>query len=853
MPKLVINDGEGTREVGLKSGDTLGRTSQNAVQLKVAEASRNHCRFTEEKGSWFIEDLGSSNGTQVNGRKVTKFELQDGDVVSVGKATLRFLDAPLEAEVEAQASSSGSWGEDDLSLEDKIFLVIGGANRRGEVVPVPEGRISVGRNAKHALILKDASVSGDHAEIRREGSTCAIKDLGSSNGTFVNDRRLPERGEAELASGDVVRFGLIACAFGVGDPADFAPPGPEEVSGGSGDTFTKAMESPAGLLEESQFEVHETAPAAKDTLWNVVSLLAILGLAGGAGWLWMQGQKEAGGGGGRSLERGSNLLPEGLWSFELPDLPQGSESGPAPGGPAMVWEKEDLADPADVGEVSDPRRSGHLAYRINRAAAAAPPTFAVLDAPLPVSSGQVWRLSAHVQGDGAAPVLAALWYEERREDDETVLAEITRDLVVGPIPGRSWSEVSGIVASPEGASHLRVAVGALGGGSVVFDDVVLVAVPPPEGMVREVKEFRAVLEAHGTLRLSRYGRRLIEGLGPAPKEGERILRPEEVVIADPAVPPGGEVQASLRGGQGALRIALEGADDRFTLRYAGPGLGAAARLEAPLVPREGAEIQVTLLDGETGRRYGQAFPPAPGTALIVGSGSDRAKLHFQDASGQPVRLPVSYETAGRRNVVVLDVSGRADLAIGFQLSFQKEEQDARDLLARARDAARNRQGGTALRSCEEIMSRFPFEAQVVDEAAKIQAQVLDEARIRVAALRARLDDAIFFRDLAREAKLVGEIAEEKARFGDTAPGAEIDKLAADAAAAVHAWEQPLREAQAGRLLARGQDFLDGGRAPLATLMFRTVVSAFAGSDEAEQAAGFLKRIGNEKDSGPKER
>ena len=100
MPKLIISHGDDSREVPLNSGDTLGRVPGNAVQIKIAEASHKHCVFTEEGGVWWIEDLGSSNGTLVNGRRVTKFELQDGDTVQVGVASLRFLMSEVEEEPE---------------------------------------------------------------------------------------------------------------------------------------------------------------------------------------------------------------------------------------------------------------------------------------------------------------------------------------------------------------------------------------------------------------------------------------------------------------------------------------------------------------------------------------------------------------------------------------------------------------------------------------------------------------------------------------------------------------------------------------------------------------------------------
>jgi pSer/pThr/pTyr-binding forkhead associated (FHA) protein len=251
MPKLVITEGEDSREVEIKDGDTLGRTAQNAVVLKVPEASRSHCRFSSERGSWFVEDLGSSNGTLVNGRRVTKFELQDGDEIRIGAVSLRFFDAGPEEE--ASVGTEAAWGGDDLSLEEEVFLVLGGAGREGEVVRLPDGTVGIGRNAKNAIVLKDASVSGDHARISRDGSRCVLTDLGSSNGSFVNGRKVAE---ADLASGDRLRFGNVAAVFGVGDPKDFAVATGEDAEAG---TFTRAMEA-QGLEDDASFEFKTTLP-----------------------------------------------------------------------------------------------------------------------------------------------------------------------------------------------------------------------------------------------------------------------------------------------------------------------------------------------------------------------------------------------------------------------------------------------------------------------------------------------------------------------------------------------------------------------------------------------------------------
>ncbi|GAC1328316.1 MAG: hypothetical protein NVSMB17_03600 [Candidatus Dormibacteria bacterium] len=90
------------------------------------------------------------------------------------------------------------------------------------VVPLTRRRMVVGRGDRHSSAQPDLDlepldaehvVSRQHAEIEYESGITLIQDLGSRNGTFVNDQRLEPRDPRHLADGDSVRFGHIAFAF----------------------------------------------------------------------------------------------------------------------------------------------------------------------------------------------------------------------------------------------------------------------------------------------------------------------------------------------------------------------------------------------------------------------------------------------------------------------------------------------------------------------------------------------------------------------------------------------------------------------------------------------------------------
>jgi pSer/pThr/pTyr-binding forkhead associated (FHA) protein len=64
----------------------------NDLRLQDDTVSRRHCRvWWSADGGWYmVEDLGSSNGTRLNGQRISSSQLQDGDVLQIGKQTLEF-------------------------------------------------------------------------------------------------------------------------------------------------------------------------------------------------------------------------------------------------------------------------------------------------------------------------------------------------------------------------------------------------------------------------------------------------------------------------------------------------------------------------------------------------------------------------------------------------------------------------------------------------------------------------------------------------------------------------------------------------------------------------------------------
>lgn len=94
MAKIVVNtkNGEHTITLGLEPL-TIGRSPANSLQIIDPASSRKHCMIKSSGGFAVIVDMGSSNGTRVNGEKIAREEvLSDGDIIQIGKTLLRFVD-----------------------------------------------------------------------------------------------------------------------------------------------------------------------------------------------------------------------------------------------------------------------------------------------------------------------------------------------------------------------------------------------------------------------------------------------------------------------------------------------------------------------------------------------------------------------------------------------------------------------------------------------------------------------------------------------------------------------------------------------------------------------------------------
>ena len=181
---------------------SLGRSKEADHTLPTKLASRIHAQIISREGTYWLEDLGSSNGTGLNGKILSQMtQLKTGDVIRIGDVQIQFEgDAPKPK------------GPPDHLIARIAF-------QPGQGMPAQEvlirSRITVGRKPNNDLQINVKAISSQHLEIVNRNGLYALKDLASSNGTVVNGVLVKE---ATLRNGDQIRLGEQALLFFI-DPA----------------------------------------------------------------------------------------------------------------------------------------------------------------------------------------------------------------------------------------------------------------------------------------------------------------------------------------------------------------------------------------------------------------------------------------------------------------------------------------------------------------------------------------------------------------------------------------------------------------------------------------------------------
>jgi len=194
---VVETEGEPQRRFPLRTENVvLGRATGCEILIRHESLSRRHARFVVDAKGIRVEDMGSLNGTYVNGKRASgQVVVTEKDELSIGE-----LKARIEMTTRDAPASGGAW------------LRVDSSQHRGRVLALESAGVVIGRARTTDLPLPHGTISRKHARFYHDAGlgSWAVEDLGSANGTYVDGVLVSK---SQLVQGQKVRLGDVDCVF----------------------------------------------------------------------------------------------------------------------------------------------------------------------------------------------------------------------------------------------------------------------------------------------------------------------------------------------------------------------------------------------------------------------------------------------------------------------------------------------------------------------------------------------------------------------------------------------------------------------------------------------------------------
>ncbi|MEM8750008.1 MAG: FHA domain-containing protein [Pseudomonadota bacterium] len=226
-PPLALRSKSGGSDIDLTpfsakiddTGVTVGRLNSGAdIEIADPSVSRAHARISRRGSDCFLTDMGSTNGTFRNGKKLSSGDVErlaDEDEVRFAEAAYTFDDSQSQAQSRNQSDMQAGLIDD----EPVEVWMLSGFDRNGTVIqhsidltaPSAAFRVlsTVGRSSNNDLVIDDPSVSRNHAELGVDvDGALALRDLESSNGTRADGVGVT-RSPTNLSSVKILVFGDV--------------------------------------------------------------------------------------------------------------------------------------------------------------------------------------------------------------------------------------------------------------------------------------------------------------------------------------------------------------------------------------------------------------------------------------------------------------------------------------------------------------------------------------------------------------------------------------------------------------------------------------------------------------------
>jgi ABC-type multidrug transport system ATPase subunit/pSer/pThr/pTyr-binding forkhead associated (FHA) protein len=251
-PILLIQiPGQPAREIRLeKDSYSIGRSPGNDIVIESPVISREHGRLTRSGAGWTYQDLGSRNGSFVEGKKLEQpVDMHVGSRLQLGKELARAVMVTFQlADSVPSAAPAPSHEEDSprtmlmsncprcrvpvqpdaafcpscglnlapaapgktaptISISARPELAVQELGGGKQSYPLTKSVMRVGRAADNDIVIASKLVSGHHLQVESQTGRVTVTDLNSTNGTMLNGVRIPPNQATPLHPGAVMRVG----------------------------------------------------------------------------------------------------------------------------------------------------------------------------------------------------------------------------------------------------------------------------------------------------------------------------------------------------------------------------------------------------------------------------------------------------------------------------------------------------------------------------------------------------------------------------------------------------------------------------------------------------------------------
>ncbi len=235
MPyKLVVNFGGKTverREVEAPRY-VIGRATECDLVIDNLGVSRQHAEIVLEAGVPILKDMKSNNGTYVNGKRINRYNLNDGDEIAIGKFAITFhqeVPEPDEEEAPPQEEEIPEVKKGDFTLaidsrlmekqrekvsKLKAYLIVQGGDKKKPII-LEKSLFTFGKLHGCDFFVGGLFMPKKSAFIYRDDVSFHLVDASGRGKAYLNETPIDNE---RLKDGDVIRVGRAKLEFHVGTP-----------------------------------------------------------------------------------------------------------------------------------------------------------------------------------------------------------------------------------------------------------------------------------------------------------------------------------------------------------------------------------------------------------------------------------------------------------------------------------------------------------------------------------------------------------------------------------------------------------------------------------------------------------